>query len=87
MKKENIRRAVQIEQEIKKLEGLLPYIDNCLNKKEGGFHEIRIILSSTGYETKDIQSFVPQLIPVIAIIAKENIKKKIKELETELETL
>ena len=87
MKRENIERVKEIEKQIKKLEVLLPYIDNCLNKEKGGFNEIRIILTSQGYETKDIQQFVPQLIPAIAIIAKDEISKQIKVLETELEKL
>jgi len=50
MNKENIKRANELEKEIKDLEVLIPYIDACLNKSEDGFNGIQIVLSSSGYE-------------------------------------
>lgn len=86
MNKENIKRANDLVKEIKELEALIPYIDNCLVKADR-FNEIKILLTSTAYQTREIQQFIPQLMPVIAIIAKDEIRKQIIEKETEIATL
>ena len=87
MNKENIKRANELVKEVKELEALITYIDNCLSKKINGFNEIKIILSSNCYKTREIQQFIPQLMPVIAIMAKDEIRKQIIEKETEIATL
>ena len=87
MNRENIKRANELVKEVKELEALIPYIDKCLSKEINGFNEIKIVLTSSAYQTREIQQFVPQLMPVIAIMAKDEIRKLITEKETETATL
>ena len=87
MNKENIKRANELVKEVKELEALIPYIDNCLSKKINGFNEIKVVLTSNCYQTREIQQFTPQLMPVIAIMAKDEIRKLIIEKETEIASL
>ena len=52
MNKENIKRANELVKEVKELEALIPYIDNCLSEEIDGFNEIKIVLTSSAYQTK-----------------------------------
>ena len=92
MNRENIKLANELVKEVKELEALIPYIDNCLSQGIDGFNdskfnEIKIVLTSSVYQTREIQQFIPQLMPVIAIMAKDEIRKLITEKETEIESL
>ena len=54
MNRENIKLANELVKEVKELEALIPYIDNCLSQGIDGFNdskfnEIKIVLTSSAY--------------------------------------
>ena len=85
MEKDNLKRAQEIVDRIDYLQRLIGHLELCL--KESKNEAIEIKLLSANLSSKVINEFVPQLLPVITIIAKGNVLDKIKQLEIELETL
>ena len=85
MNKENLKRAQEIVDGIDYLERVIGHLELC--SKESKNEAIEIKLLSANLSSKVINEFVPQLLPVITIIAKGNVLNKIKQLEIELETL
>ena len=85
MEKGNLKRAQEIVDRIDYLERVIGHLELC--SKESKNEAIEIKLLSANLSSKVINEFVPQLLPVITIIAKGNVLNKIKQLEIELETL
>ena len=57
MNRENIKRANELVKEVKELEALIPYIDNCLSQGIDGFNdskfnEIKIVLTPSIWEMR-----------------------------------
>ena len=85
MEKQNLKRAQEIVDSIDYLERVIGHLELC--SKESKNEAIEIKLLSANISSKVINEFVPQLLPVITIIAKGNVLDKIKQLEIELKTL
>ena len=85
MKKNNLERVQKIIERIDYLERLIKHLELCLNGSKNEAIEIKAL--SANLSSKVINEFVPQLLPVITIIAKGNVLDKIKQLEIELKTL
>ena len=85
MEKGNLKRAQEVIESIDYLERLIKHLDLCLNESKNEAIEIKAF--SSNLSSKVINEFVPQLLPAIAIIAKDNISNEIKRLEIELKTL
>ena len=85
MEKGNLKRAQEIVDKIDYLERVIEHLELCLNESKNEAIEIKAI--SSNLSSKVINEFVPQLLPAIAIIAKDNISNEIKQLEIELKTL
>ena len=85
MEKGNLKRAQEIVERIDYLEKVIGHLELC--SKESKNEAIEIKALSSNLSNKVINEFVPQLLPAIAIIAKDNISNEIKQLEIELKTL
>ena len=85
MEKGNLKRAQEIVERIDYLEKVIGHLELC--SKESKNEAIEIKALSSNLSSKVINEFVPQLLPVITIIAKCNVLDKIKQLEIELKTL
>ena len=85
MEKGNLKRAQEIVDRIDYLQRLIGHLELCLKESKNEKIEIKAI--SSNLSSKVINEFVPQLLPAIAIIAKDNISNEIKQLEIELKTL
>ena len=85
MEKQNLKRAQEIVERIDYLEKVIGHLGLCLNESKNEAIEIKAL--SSNLSSKVINEFVPQLLPAIAIIAKDNISNEIKRLEIELKTL
>ena len=84
MEKGNLKRAQEIVEKVDYLERLIKHLELCLNGSRNEAIEIKAL--SSNLSSKVINEFVPQLLPVIAIIAKGNVLDEIKQLEIELKT-
>ena len=85
MEKQNLKRAQEIVDSIDYLERVIGHLELCSKESKNEAIEIKAV--SSNLSNKVINEFVPQLLPVITIIAKGNILNEIKQLEIELETL
>ena len=85
MEKGNLKRAQEIVDRIDYLERVIGHLELCLKESKNEAIEIKAV--SSNLSSKVINEFIPQLLPAIAIIAKDNISNEIKRLEIELKTL